>query len=227
MGTDEFSGVIDWIHVNAVIEDPRDNTIIISSRFQGVVKLDYDNNVKWILSPQKGFTENRRGEQLDQFFLQPVDASGMEITDEDILLGFDNHSDFEWPWFQHAPFIHENGNLFVFDNGDSRNFNFNQKYSRAVEYKIDETNNTVQQVWQYGKERGLETYSRIVSDVDHLPAFNNILMSPGSRVRNDGGSFGGKIVEVNYDTKEVVFECELNADGIVFHRVERMSLYPE
>ncbi|NNE26742.1 MAG: hypothetical protein HKN09_07850 [Saprospiraceae bacterium] len=227
MGTDEFSGVIDWIHVNAVIEDPSDNTIIISSRFQGIIKLDYDNNVKWILSPQKGWTENRRGQALDQYFLQPLDASGNAINDPDILMGYENHEEFEWPWFQHAPFLHENGNLFVFDNGDRRNFAVDQRYSRAVEYKIDEENKTVQQVWTYGKERESGMYSRIVSDVDHLPTFNNILVSPGSRVLNSGGEYGGKIIEVHYDTKEVVFECELNAQGIVFHRVERMSLYPE
>ena len=37
------------------------------------------------------------------------------------------------------------------------------KYSRFVEYKIDEKKGTVQQVWEYGKERGYDFYSPITS----------------------------------------------------------------
>lgn len=227
LGTDEFQGVIDWIHVNAVQEDPKDNTIIVSSRFQGIFKLDYDNNVKWILSPQRGWESNRRGEDLKPLLLKPVDAMGQSIIDPDVIEGTINHSDFEYPWMQHAHFIHPNGNLFMFDNGDRRNYDFQQRYSRAVEYDIDEANMTARQVWQYGKERGIGAFARIVSDVDHHPDQNNILFSPGAWVDNGNGNIGGKIIELNYDTKEVVFEARLNAPGIVFHRVERLSLYPE
>ncbi|MDI8107056.1 SDR family NAD(P)-dependent oxidoreductase, partial [Salmonella enterica subsp. enterica serovar Anatum] len=33
------------------------------------------------------------------------------------------------------------------------------KYSRGVEYQIDEKNMTVSQMWEYGKERGFDWYS--------------------------------------------------------------------
>jgi arylsulfate sulfotransferase len=136
------------------------------------------------------------------------------------------HPDFEWPWYQHAPFVAPNGHLFVFDNGEFRNFSNDNAYSRAVEYKIDTENKTVQQIWQYGKERGFETYSRIVSDVDLLPETGNVYFCPGSRVDNSGGNYGAKIIELDYNTKEVVFEMRINYDGIVFHRAERLPLYP-
>ena len=46
----------------------------------------------------------------------------------------------------------------VFDNGDGRAFvqpdDPKEKYSRAVVYKIDQKKMTVQQVWEYGKNRG-------------------------------------------------------------------------
>ena len=45
----------DWIHVNAVIPDETDNTLIISSRGQGIFKLSRSNEVIWILSPHKGW----------------------------------------------------------------------------------------------------------------------------------------------------------------------------
>src|SRR4051812_559772 len=48
----------DWIHVNSVMYDSTDNTIIISGRTQGLVKLDYNNNVKWIMSAHAGWGTN-------------------------------------------------------------------------------------------------------------------------------------------------------------------------
>ena len=41
------------------------------------------------------------------------------------------------------------------------------KYSRAVIYKIDQNKMTVQQIWEYGKERGFEWYSPITSLVEY------------------------------------------------------------
>ncbi len=226
LGWAVYGNIIDWAHANAVIHDPSDNSIIVSCRTQGVVKLDENNNVVWILGNHKAWGTNRRGEDLNQFLLQPLDNSGAEITDQRMLEGERQHPDFEWPWYQHAPFISDNGTLFLFDNGDNRNYSPSERYSRAVEYEIDETNRTIRQVWQYGKERGVEAFSRIVSDVDQLEQTGNILFCPGSRVFNGGGNFGGKIIEVDYDTKEVIQEFRINAPDIVFHRTEKLPLYP-
>ena len=226
-GRDAWDDVVDWAHNNAVIEDPSDNSIIVSCRRQGLIKLDQSNNVKWILNCHYSWGSNERGQNLNDFLLTPLDQSGIEITDQEILNGFENHPEFEWSWTPHAPFIHPDGSVFCFDNGDMRNFSFRDFYSRAVGFKIDESNMTIQQVFDYGKERGRETFSSIVSDVDYLPEKDNILFSPGAGVQNGGGFFGGKVVEVDYSTRQVVFELRLNSFGIVFHRTERMPLYPD
>ena len=217
----------DWIHINAVNYDPSDNTIIISGRTQGVIKLTYDNRVKWILSPHKEWGKNRRGEDLNQFLLTPLDANSNPITDPDVLIGNINHPDFEWSWYQHSPIFMPNGNLMLFDNGDIRNYDpLAERYSRAVEYKIDKANMTIQQKWSYGKERGLETFSRIVSSVKFLPGTNHVLFSPGYQVENHNGK-GGKIVEIDYASKQVVFEMEISSqNNWGFHRTERIELYP-
>ncbi len=216
---------INWAHVNAVIASEEDNTIIVSSRYQGLIKLSYDNKVKWILAPHKAWGKNQRQENLSDFLLQPLDASGNTIDDEQVLLGDINHADFEWAWRQHSPLIMPNGNIALFDNGSLRNFTGEQVYSRAVEYQIDEENMTIQQIWQYGKERGAETYSKIVSDVDFLPESNNILFCPGNGLQNSNGT-GGRIIEVDYKTREVVFEIAISANSnYAFHRAERMPMY--
>ncbi|MGY4384172.1 arylsulfate sulfotransferase [Pedobacter sp. UYP24] len=218
----------DWIHVNGIVFDPSDNTIIISGRTQGVVKLTADNRVKWILGPHRSWGVNRKGEDLNQFLLKPIDAAGNLITDGDVLEGTKNHTDFEWNWYQHSPQLMPTGNLLLFDNGDIRNFNSSAPthYSRAVEYKINQNNMTVQQVWTYGKERGETTFSRIISSVKYLPGKDHILFSPGYGVPN-GTGFGGKIVEVDYKTKDLVFQASISsANGWGFHRAIRMELYP-
>jgi arylsulfate sulfotransferase len=217
----------DWIHVNGLVFDSTDNTIIVSGRVQGLVKLTYDNTIKWIMGPHKGWGTNREGVDLNQFLLNPLDAGGNLITDTAVLSGGINHADFEWNWYQHCPSLIPNGDLMIFDNGTTRNYNAGENlYSRAAEFKIDPVNMTVQQVWTYGKERGLETFSSIVSSVQFLPAANHILFSPGYEVINDKGK-GGKIVEVDYESKEVVFEMSVcSASGWGWHRVARVNAYP-
>jgi arylsulfate sulfotransferase len=217
---------VDWAHANAVIESPTDNSIIVSCRKQGLIKLSQDNEVQWILNNHFRWGQNRRGEDLNQFLLTPLDRSGNPIIDPEVLNGSKNHEDFEWNWFQHAPFLLDGNRVFCFDNGDRRNYYGTDVYSRAVEYIIDEETMTVQQVWAYGKERGVETFSRVVSDVDYLPEKNNILFAPGAGTLNGPGQFGGRIVEIDYDTKQVVSEMSINGGGFIWHRVERLPLYP-
>jgi len=216
---------VDWFHGNAVIYDATDNTIIVSGRHQGVVKIGYDDEVKWILGNHTGWGQNRNGDQLDNFLLTAVDASGLAY-DENVQNGNVNHADFEWNWYQHSVLLMPNGNLMLFDNGEYRNFNFFAlgEYSRAVEFEIDETNKTVKQIWSYGKDREKECFARFGSDVDYDPATNNVLFAPGNKVEDNGVVAGGRIVELDYTTKQVVFEALIYDDGMAFQRVERIDL---
>jgi arylsulfate sulfotransferase len=218
----------DWAHVNAVAYDERDDTIIVSARHQGVAKLTRNNRVVWILAPHRGWQTAGDGTDLSQLLLQPLDAAGTPITDADVLSGDANHPDFEWNWYQHATKVMPNGHLLLFDNGDNRNYVGQGPYSRAVEFSIDAEDRTVQQVWSYGKQRGAETYSRIVSDVDFHPAEDHVLFSPGAVEL--GGGYYGKAVEIERATGSVVFEATITPPEpfriVTFHRTERLSLYP-
>lgn len=218
----------DWIHINAVQYDSTDNTIIVSGRTQGVVKLTMDNKVVWILGPHFGWGLSGDGVDLNSFLLHPLHSDGQAITDSSVIKGFTNASDFEWNWYQHAVKLLPDGHIMMFDNGDNRNYSGSVQYSRAVEFAIDKKNMTVKQVWSYGKQRGAETYSRIVSDVDYLPKENHVIWSPGAVYF--GGKNYGKVIELDYNTKSVIFEATITPPiayfGITFHRTERLSLYP-
>ncbi|MGI4762823.1 MAG: aryl-sulfate sulfotransferase [Janthinobacterium lividum] len=219
---------VDWLHANAVLYDPSDNTILVSGRYQGVVKLTYDNHVKWLLAPHRGWGPNHQGQDLNQLTLAPLDAAGQAITDTAVINGSANHPDFEWNWYQHSIQLLPNGDLLLFDNGTNRNFirNAPAHYSRAVVYRLDPAARTVQQIWTYGKERGADTFSAIVSRVQYLPAVNHIMFCPGYQVPNATGQ-GGKIIELDYASKQVLFEMQLSpANGFAFHRAQRASIYP-
>jgi arylsulfate sulfotransferase len=217
---------VDWLHLNAVEYDPTDDCIIASGRTQGLVKVDASNNVKWIMAPHRGWGIAGNGVDLKTKLLQPLDAQGTPISDTGVLEGSTNHPDFEWNWYQHAPKKLNDGELLLFDNGDTRNFKTDSLYSRVVRYRIDETAMTVQQQWQYGKERGIGTYSFIVSDVDFNEESGNIIFSPGA-ITQDGPRHG-KIIEIKANTADVLFEATITPEqtsAVTFHRTERMSLY--
>lgn len=221
---------VDWFHANALYYDETDNTIVVSGRTQGTVKLTENNEVVWIIAPHKEWNTSGADTDLTQFLLQPLDANNQPITDDEVLVGNTNHPDFEWAWYQHAPLMMPNGNVMLFDNGDNRNYGNGSLYSRAVEYEIDEDNMTIKQVWSYGKDRGQETFSRIVSDVDYYPEQNHIFFIPGAT--NFGRSQYGKTIELDYDSQQIIFEATITqpepAFGIItLHRTERISMYPK
>ena len=182
--SDSFGDIVgtgagrNWAHVNSVDYDPEDDSIIISSRHQSaIVKIGRDKQVKWILgSPEgwkKGFVEK---------VLKPVDAKGNPIKCE----GSKCEGDFDWTWTQHTAFkIDEKSKgdiiyVSAFDNGDGRGMEQpalpDEKYSRGVIFKIDQKKGTVEQIWEFGKERGHELFSAVTSLVEYQPDHDSIMM---------------------------------------------------
>ena len=98
-------------------------------------------------------------------------------------------------------------------------------------YKIDTKKMTIEQIWEYGKERGSEFYSPYISDVDYLEKDHYIVHSGGivyvdGKNSNQPAGLGGAD-ELVSDTveildNEVVFEIKLPNNN---YRVEKMSLY--
>jgi arylsulfate sulfotransferase len=236
---EQINATGDWFHMNGLWYSASDDCFIISGRNQGVVKVTRDNQLKWILAAHHGWGNtgfDGSGFDPTPFLLTAVDASGNPCPSliQDGLAGDD---DFDWTWGQHAPMILPNGDFFIFDNGFERNFLLaGPLYSRGVEYRIDEDHMTAQQIWDYGKERGEDMYSSIISDVDYLPLTQNRLIAPGI-VQMPSGSYS-KIIELSYPDKMVVFEATINfknflpPGGLVggrfdnIFRSHRISIYP-
>lgn len=175
-----------WAHVNSVDYDPSDDSIIISSRHQdAVIKIGRDKKVKWIMGAHKGWKDQFKG-----YLLQPVDKDGKKIVCEDEYSkcpGYESEKGgFDWQWTQHTAFRIDSKSkkglvyLTVFDNGDTRGMEqpamAGMKYSRAVVYKIDEKAKTVEQVWEYGKQRGSEWYSSVTSLTQYQDDLDSVMV---------------------------------------------------
>lgn len=169
--SDHFGDIVgtgpgrNWAHVNSVDYDPTDDSIIISSRHQSaIVKIGRDKKIKWIFASPEGWKK-----EFADKLLTPVDKNGKKIKCENSKC----EGGFDYTWTQHTAFrIDEKSNknviyITVFDNGDARGMEQpaipSMKYSRAVVYKIDQKKKTIEQVWQYGKERGFAWYSPVTS----------------------------------------------------------------
>jgi arylsulfate sulfotransferase len=154
----------DHHHGNAIIEDPRDGSIIYSLRNQNaVVKFSRaTGKVKWILSPHEGW-----GPELQPYLLTPVGAP------------------FRWSYGQHAPRITPQGTLLLYDNGNFRAMPFDpgtpdsENFSRAVEYEINEETMEIRQVWEFGENVAAQEYTPAVGNVEILPKTGHLLVNFG------------------------------------------------
>jgi arylsulfate sulfotransferase len=226
----------DWLHINSVWYSVTDDCLVISGRNQGVFKVTRYNELIWILAPHQGWGQSGtdgNGINTTDYLLTAEKVDGTPFP-ENLQSGEIYDDDFSWPWGQHAAMYLPNGNLFLFDNGLKRNFSNTNRYSRGVEYQIDEGEFTVTQVWEYGKKRGREFYSAILSDVDLMRETGNRLFTAGLVSSIPGYSL---IVEVSYPEAEVVFEAKLTFKNLLVngsgwgaydinYRAERMPVYP-
>lgn len=215
-GKNQMATDYDWFHNNSVWYDSDTNSITLSGRHQdAVVNIDYNSlEINWIVGSHDGWSE-----EYQKYFLDPIG------------------DDFEWQWAQHAAMILPNGDLFVFDNGNNRSkteedsVKASDNYSRGVIYHINTIDKTIEQVWEYGKDRGSEFYSPYISDVDYLGEDHYLIHSGGiNTVDGEPGnepaglenvdSMNSITTEVKND--EVIFEMNLPTN---LYRAEKMDLY--
>ncbi len=215
-GKSENWSSYDWFHNNAVWYDDKTNSITLSGRHQdAVINISYETgNLNWIIGDSTNWSS-----EYQKYFFKPVG---------------DN---FEWQWSQHAAMITPKGYVFLFDNGNNKSkikenyVSAENSYSRGVMYKIDTKNMTIEQIYEYGKERGSEFYSPYISDVDYLDENHYIIHSGGivyvdGKNSNQPAGLGGadKLVSdtVEILNDEIIFEIVLPTNN---YRVEKMNFY--
>ena len=161
----------DWFHNNAVWYDKKTNSLTLSGRHQdAVINIDYDldenGNCKlnWIIGDPEGWPED-----MQKYFFKPVG----------------DLENFDWQYEQHACVVLPDGDIMMFDNGHYRskvkeNYILNsQNFSRGVRYRINTEKMEIEQVWQYGKERGAEFFSPYICNVEYYNEGHYMVHSGG------------------------------------------------
>jgi len=212
----------DWGHINAIVYDERDDSVLLSSYHQGAAcKVSLaTGELIWLLGDSENWGDPwlaKRLKPVDDGMLLNARQHGVTLMPDDTILMYDNGGNREGVMPEGAP---KNGN-----------------FSRAVRFKVDEAAGTVDTVWQFGGAEDDWFYSPFICDTDLMPKTGNILITDGGRIKdkegNDTGSFAGRhwarIVEVTNDTPaQKVFELHIEEPsmGWAVYRSERLpSLY--
>jgi arylsulfate sulfotransferase len=139
---------IDWFHSNSAIYDSQDDSVIVSSRENFVIKLDYKTGaIIWIF-----------GDPTKYWYTFPsLRAKALTLAPGGL-----------YPIGQHALSILSDGSLMLFNDGlGSLNEpagappGQTRTYSAVSDYSINETSMTAQNVWNY--EAGQEIFSPVCS----------------------------------------------------------------
>ncbi len=152
---------VDWFHMNAATYDPADDTLVISSRENFVVKLDYTTGkLIWLL-----------GDETKHWYSYPsLQKLALSLSSGQTPIG------------QHAVSMTKDGKLMLFNNG-RRSFNnpvgtpagIDLATSQTAIFAIDNQNKTAQVAWSF--DDGI--YSDICSSIyeDKLAAQGDFLIN--------------------------------------------------
>ncbi|HEV2270589.1 MAG TPA: aryl-sulfate sulfotransferase [Steroidobacteraceae bacterium] len=139
---------VDWFHLNSAIYDPSDDSVIVSSRENFIIKLDYSTGaIKWIFGdPTKYWytfpSLRAKALTLAPGGLYPIGQHALSITPDGLLMVFnDGLGSFNQPAGQSA--------------GQSRT------YSAVSAYSIDPQSMTATDVWDYDADQTI--YSDVCS----------------------------------------------------------------
>ncbi len=207
----------DWFHANSIWYDDENNSIILSGRHQdAVISINYETKeLNWIIGDSTNWSD-----EFQKYFFTPI-----------------NNEEFEWQWSQHSAMVTPEGYIMILDNGNNKSKNeeeyvpATQSYTRGVMYEINTEDMTIEQIWEYGKDRGSEFYSPYVSDVDYIDE-NHYIVNSGGIVYVNGEVANSPAGLVASDKLET-YTVELLDDEIIFemllptntYKVEKEGLY--
>lgn len=214
----------DWFHNNSVWYDKKTNTLTFSGRHQdAIINIDYDSGkLNWVIGDPEGWPE----ELVKKYFFKPVGDLGK----------------FDWQYEQHAAVVLPGGDVMCFDNGHWRSkvkekyLEAKDNFSRGVRYRIDTDKMEIEQVWQYGKERGAEFFSTYICNVEYYGEGHYLVHSGGTGFKNgvamnrpatQAVTEGEDKITLNSITVElkddkVMYEMQIPAN---YYRAEKLPLY--
>ena len=216
----------DWIHLNSVQYIPQENSLLISAKHIGLLKIDYqDGHLKWLATPHLLLNKSGidgKGPPLWNRVLTAIDANGTPYN-QNIQQGKLIPDSFHWPMMNHDAKQIMPGLISVFSNNgpladSSLSFLSN---SDVLLFKLDENKKTI----QLKKKISLPYYADIASSSTYIPLPKNDLFIFASHLpdKNTNHTFD-KIYRYDMDTNKPVFEASIFYNSY-FYKAEPTSFY--
>lgn len=210
----------DWFHNNALWYDKNNNSITLSGRHtDSLINIDFETGkLNWIIGDPETWPEEKL-----KYFFKPV-----------------GDGDFDWPYEQHACLVTPNGDVMCFDNGHYRSkirekfLRNRDSFSRGVLYRINREDMTIEQLWQYGKERGEEFFSSYIGNVEWYGENHYLVHSGGiqyygehasdkpAALMKDDPNVRAESITVEWLDGKVIMEMKIEGN---FYRAEKLPLY--
>ncbi|MDR0434199.1 MAG: aryl-sulfate sulfotransferase [Gracilibacteraceae bacterium] len=211
----------DWFHNNAVWYDKNTHSLTLSGRHQDIIiNIGYDDKkLNWIIGDPEGWPED-----MQKYFFKPVG----------------DLSKFDWQYEQHACLVLPDGDIMCFDNGHwrskvkSKYVPAKDNFSRGVRYRINKDKMEIEQIWQFGKERGADFYSPYICNVEYYGDGHYMVHSGGVGYVNGepydlpsvaapkDAELRMNSVTVEIKDGRILYEMHIPAN---FYRAEKLSLY--
>lgn len=221
-------GLNNWCHINSVDYLASDESILVSCRHVGVIKInEKTKSVDFILAPHKGFEKSGRdgkGPALTNKLLTALDNMG-EVLPESVQMGTQSYPDFKWPTKTHDARAIGNGIYSVFDNAGNvyDKSVYSTSYSNAQVFQIDEEKKTVQSLWFEPLDFYSESGSSVLYDApnDTVTVYASVVKDKAQQ-----GLATGKLIRYNLTTHQKMFEATVYRGGeTYFYGIMPFSFY--
>lgn len=222
----------DWFHNNAVWYDKNTHSLTFSGRHvNAMVNIDFDTGeLNWVITDPQVFDDPEKAhygwpqEFVDKYCFKPIGPN------------------FGWQYEQHANVITPDGDVMCFDNhhwgtrDPDKYLPAMDNYSRGVRYHLDTDHMTIEQVWEYGKDRGAEFYSPYICNVEYYNEGHYMVHSGGIAYTKDGEPSemlgpmirhaGGFICSTTVELDNGKMQLELKVKGN-YYRGEKLKFYTD
>ena len=220
----------DWFHNNAVWYDENTNSLTFSGRHvSAMVNIDFDSGkLNWVITDPAVFEDSEKEhygwpkEFVEKYCFKPIG------------------SNFGWQYEQHANILTPNGDVMCFDNhhygsrDPDKYLAAKDNYSRGVRYRINTKDMTIEQVWEYGKDRGADFFSPYICNVEFYNEGHYMVHSGGIAFTAEGEAseqlgpmirhMGGHIYSITTEIDNNKLMLELKVRGN-YYRGEKLKPY--
>lgn len=209
-------GMNDWCHINGIDYDKNDNSVVVSCRHSGMVKVnEKTHELVWMITPNKGFETSGRmgvGPDIHHKVLTAVNKKDKQYN-VDVQQGKQMVPDFKWPTKNHNARVVGKGLFALFDNSGPIFDNTVQTtdVSYASIFKVDEKKHTVSQYWM----QPLGMRSDVGSSVVYNQKDNDVIVFISQVFdKNQDNVAHADLIRYDFNTHKELFHAVIYQGGV-------------